>query len=346
MKILIDILHPAHVHFFKGFMEQAIAKGHQVVISTRDKEITNSLLDRMGFPYIHISTPSTSLPGMIRELLVRWWKLYHLMKQESIDAAMSISGLSTALPSRLLGIPNVNFTDTEDARLSNRLSFPFSDVIATPEFYLDNLGEKHYRYHGLHELAYLKNFDLKDLDNRLKSLGLPERYVIIRLVAKDALHDAGISGIPLDMLEELIKILRPVGQVFLNSQTELPDAFQKYRLSIPIEKIHIVLAGARLFVGESPTMAVESSILGTPAYLISSRWTELGNMIHLEKDKKLLRNFSDYNGMIAAIREMNDPDEMKTAWYERADIFRKTSVEMNSVFEKTIQIARKRREAR
>ncbi len=68
MRILIYILHPAHVHFFKGYIKKAQAEGHSFTIVTRDKEITNALLGRIGIPYRHLTTPADTWPGMVREL--------------------------------------------------------------------------------------------------------------------------------------------------------------------------------------------------------------------------------------------------------------------------------------
>ncbi len=334
MNVLIDILHPAHVHFFRGYLESAEKRGHRVVITTRNKEITNALLDRMGFPYIHVSTPARGLIPMGMELVLRWWKIYRLMRKHGIQAAMSIAGLSTALPTRLLGIPNITFSDTEDARLSNRIAYPFSDLIVTPEFYLDGLGKKHRRYRGLQELSYLKYFDLPGAAERVRSMGLPPKYVIIRLVAKDALHDAGISGIPLSELGALIRKVEPMGRVYITSQAELPPEFRDYRLDVPIEDVHAVLAGAALFIGESPTMAVESSVLGTPAFLLSSRWPELGNMVRLEKDHCLLRNFSEYGELLAAVDNIEDPVKLKECWGERAGRFRESATDMGPFLER------------
>ena len=45
MNILVDIGHPAHVHFFKGFLGEARSRGDRIVVTTRNKEITNALLD-------------------------------------------------------------------------------------------------------------------------------------------------------------------------------------------------------------------------------------------------------------------------------------------------------------
>jgi len=38
MRILIDILHPAHVHFFRNFYEVMTDRGHELCIKARDKE--------------------------------------------------------------------------------------------------------------------------------------------------------------------------------------------------------------------------------------------------------------------------------------------------------------------
>jgi len=86
---------------------------------------------------------------------------------------VSISGISTSLPARLTGTPNITFTDTEDAVLSNRIAFPFTDKIYTPVFFLKNLGAKHRRYAGLHELAYLQRFDFHAAQETRRRIALP-----------------------------------------------------------------------------------------------------------------------------------------------------------------------------
>ena len=51
MKILIDIGHPAHVYLFKNLCIELIKKGHIVFFTTREKEITLSLLNSFNFNY-------------------------------------------------------------------------------------------------------------------------------------------------------------------------------------------------------------------------------------------------------------------------------------------------------
>ena len=52
MKILIDIGHPAHVHYFKHFIWTMREKGHTIYITSRNKEVAFSLLEYYKFTYI------------------------------------------------------------------------------------------------------------------------------------------------------------------------------------------------------------------------------------------------------------------------------------------------------
>jgi predicted glycosyltransferase len=336
VKILIDILHPAHVHFFKGFIRQSSSWCEPVVV-TRNKEITDRLLKAEGIPFRKLSDPATGLFGQARELASRWLQIFEIIRREKCSLAMSISGLCTALPAKLLSVPNIAFTDTEDASLSNKIAFPFSDLIVTPTFFLNDLGARHRRYFGLHELAYLKSADEADMKEIRSQCNLPERYVILRLVAHKALHDFGVSAVPRDRLREFIGILDRYGRVLLSSEEPLPVDLLDRQLSIPIERIHAVLGGAQLFVGESPTMAVESSLLGVPAYLITSRWQRLGNMVGLEKEHNLLKNFSDFEDLLAALPEPSSLIETQSSWMSRARAFRQDADDVTDVITRSIK---------
>jgi hypothetical protein len=336
LNILLELGHPAHVHFFLRSLKQLEAAGHRMVIVTRNKEITNALLERLGIPFICLSEPASGIVALAGELGRRWWGISRLIRRERIEVAASISGISTSLPSRLCGIPNVTFTDTEDAGLSNRVAFPFTDVIYTPRFFLRDLGRKHVRYHGLHELAYLQGFDFEEARRVRAGLGLPERYSIIRLVAHDALHDRDVHGLREAEVERLIAQFRPQGEVFVTSQAELPERLRSYRLQTPIEKVHAVLAGASIFVGESPTMAVESGLLGTPAYLVSGRVHRLGNMIGLERDYSLLRNLASWQELARALPPGSDLPRLGAEWQERAERYRHETTNMADFISRAI----------
>ena len=45
MRIFIDIGHPAHVHYFKNFIQIMNKNNHKILIVARNKEITHELLN-------------------------------------------------------------------------------------------------------------------------------------------------------------------------------------------------------------------------------------------------------------------------------------------------------------
>ena len=49
MKILIDIGHPGHVHFFKHAVWELQKRGHEVFFSAREKDVTLLLLEHYKF---------------------------------------------------------------------------------------------------------------------------------------------------------------------------------------------------------------------------------------------------------------------------------------------------------
>ena len=48
MRVLIDIGHPAHVHYFHYFMKIMERKGNQILVVARDKEVSQELLSDFG----------------------------------------------------------------------------------------------------------------------------------------------------------------------------------------------------------------------------------------------------------------------------------------------------------
>lgn len=53
MKILLDINHPAHVHYFKYFIKIMKSKEHEFLIISRNKEIEHYLLKKYNIPFIN-----------------------------------------------------------------------------------------------------------------------------------------------------------------------------------------------------------------------------------------------------------------------------------------------------
>lgn len=62
MKILFDMGHPAHVHFFKNAIWELEKRGHQVKVTAREKDVTLELLGAYKIPYVVRGRLSTGEP--------------------------------------------------------------------------------------------------------------------------------------------------------------------------------------------------------------------------------------------------------------------------------------------
>ncbi len=270
LKILLDILHPAHVHFFRNAVAILGGDGHEVLVTARDKDLTLELLSLYDIPHRLLSREAQGKSGLIRELVRRNARLRRLVLRERPDVLASIGGISTAQVGFLTRTTNLIFYDTENATLSNLLSYPFASQVITPDCYRGRVLGRQATYPGYHELAYLHPDRFAPDPAVLARHGIDagERYSVVRFVSWQAVHDLGVGGFSGDQKSALIEALRRHGQVFISSERPLPAALEELRLALPPHEVHHLLAFARLFIGESATMASESAVLGTPAIYV------------------------------------------------------------------------------
>lgn len=312
MHILVDITHPAHVHFFRNAIDEWRNKGHIVTITARQKDIAVQLLDNLGYGYIDLGAAYNGLGGLALELPIRDYKLARLVLKKKPDVLTAIGGIFIAHAGFITRTPSVVFYDTEHANLQNGLTYPFASKVCTPTCYEGwTLARNHVPYEGYHELAYCHPDYFSPDPNVLGIYGLKpeEDFVMMRLVSWGATHDVGDQGIT--DAEEAVKKLEKFGRVLITSERPLPGALEKCRITASPELIHHLLYYSRLFIGESATMASESAVLGTPAVFIST--STRGYTNEQEKKYGMVFTFSDpktcqADGMAKALSILADPD--------------------------------------
>jgi uncharacterized protein len=275
MRLLIDILHPAHVHVFRNLAQELTGRGHEVRFTLREKECARELLDQYGIAYDVLSRQRHGA-GLAVELAARSAKLWGIVARFRPHFLAGVMGPSIALVGRLrrlMGDPvrTAIFYDTEMAAITNWFAYPLADYVCTPECYQGTVRGHHIRYPGYHELAYLhpRRFTPDMEVVRRAGINPSERYFVVRFVSYAASHDLGTAGISEQRKIALVHMLAARGRVVISSESPLPAALESYRLAIPASAIHHVLAGATLLVGESATMASECAVLGVPAVYIS-----------------------------------------------------------------------------
>ena len=200
------------MHFFRNPINRLQESGHEISVTTRDKDCTLELLERFGINYQCVSSQNSGkVFGMARELLVRDFKLWRLARRLQPDVLAAIGGIWAAHVGWLLRKPSVVFYDTETARLQNALTYPLATRIVVPRCYQGKLPEhKTVRYNGYHELSYLHpdyftpNREIA-LANGLASTG---DTFLIRLVSWKASHDVGLKGWSPELLDAVVQNLR------------------------------------------------------------------------------------------------------------------------------------------
>ncbi len=271
MKIIIDINHPAHVHFFKHLAWELSNGGHSVKITATSKDVTFALLDSYGFKYIDLGSYGKNYLSKLFFFFVINVKMLFVLLRERPDCVVSISSARPIFP-KLLGIKLYVFTDTEHAKEQIKLFTPFAEKILTPSCFDGELGEKQVRYPGYHELAYLHPDKFKPDVSVLEEAGIRpgERFFILRFVAWRATHDIGHHGLSLEEKRKLVSILAEHGKVIITAESSVPEDLAPYLMKINPNKMHDLLALADMYIGEGGTMASEAAVLGTPSIFVST----------------------------------------------------------------------------
>lgn len=316
MKILIDIGHPAHVHYFRNFIKIMESKGHQFVVVARNKEVTFQLLNYYKIPFISRGNGKNSLVGKLFYILLGDYIIMKEALRFKPDLFLSFASPYAAHVSFLLMKYHIAFDDTEHAKLEHIMYIPFTSVILTPRSFYKYFGEKQIKFSGFMELCSLHPTYFKPDNNVLNELGVKEndKFVIIRFISWEASHDIGINGIDLDTKFKFVKEISKHAKVFISSEGDLPEQLKMYKLPTPPEKIHDVLSFATLYIGEGATTASECVALGTPAIYVNN--LDAGTLREQAK-YGLLINKRNANGILDEAVDLIKRNNLKKEWQKR-----------------------------
>ncbi len=319
MRILVDITHPAHAHFFRHAIRRWQAAGHAVLITSRAKDIAQALLAEFGFEHTPIGRARPGIAGLAVELVERAGALHRLAGDFRPDVATAVAGTFAVygmLPRR---VPTVVFYDTEHARFANAITYPLAAAVVTPRAYNRSAGRRHIRYNGFQELAYTHPSVFTPDPAALAREGLApgEPFSIVRLVNWGASHDVSDYGVT--SLESAVSALARHGRVVISSEKPLPAHLQAMQLKGPHTNMLHLQAFARLLFGESATMASECAMLGTPAIFLST--SRRGYIDELQARYDMVYAFHDpHTGQQEALAKaealLTDPD-VPAAWQRK-----------------------------
>lgn len=325
MRALFDVNHPAHVHLFRNAIDALEADGDDVLVTSREKEVTTDLLDAYGIEHVPLSTAGNGLGGLAREWGAREFRMLRAARRFDPDVFVSRLNPAVVHASTLLRRPNIVFNDTDVKsatmdRIYSLATHAFVDVYCTPPgIPTPNARARHLTV-DFQELAYLHpNWFTPDPDClRAHGVDPDAPYSVVRLASWGAYHDVGYSGISPDARRELVDNLADHGRVYVSSEGPLPDDLEAHRLPVPPHLIHHLLAFADLYVGDSGTMSSEAAILGTPAVRTNSMVAEdTESIFHELGEYGLLFSFADESAAVAKVERLLDDLPPDAEWERR-----------------------------
>jgi len=323
MKILIDIGHPAHVHYYRNLANNLLRKGHNIYFTVKNIEIAKRLLSHYGFDYKVLPSKKDFMLGKIINQIKYDFILWWFCIKNKIDIAIGTS-VSIAHISKISKVHSIIFDDDDDdvQPFVTKYANPFADVLLSPDALKGKRKRKDTIYFpGYMELAYLHPKQFTPDPNVLKEAGLKENepFFILRFNAFKAHHDIGVEGLNLENKRKLINLLLDYGKVFITTEREIDPEFEQYRLPIAPEKIHSFLYYATMFIGDSQTMTSEAAVLGTPAIRSNSF---VGRISYLEEQERiygLTFGFKpdESDKMFKKIQELLSLKNLKEEWQLR-----------------------------
>ena len=333
LNILISSGHPAQIHNFRELKKELEAKGHTVFWVATQKDISEYLLHYYGIRYTVLRRPRKSIFSRIYTLIINSITVFSLLKNNNIDIAVSRVSPYVTIACMLRRTEHIALTDTETAGIYDKIFGTFATTLLTAKSFRRQLRKDQIRFDGNIELFYLHPKRFQPANNVENILGLHdgEPYVIMRFVTWDAYHDKGIYGFTDENKIKAVEEISKYARVFVSSENKLQKRLEKYRITIPVEKMHDVIAHATLFFGESATMASESAIMGTPAIYLNKNW--LGyieeaakyDLVHLFKD-----SLEKQNSAINKAEELLKDPNIKEKTLENASKFLKDKIDVTA----------------
>lgn len=266
--------------------------GHKVVVVIRPKDVLEQLCINECIEYTTVGSRPDKGGKLARAAVVvqRTVEIARIVRKEKPCMLIGSDGVMAYLGT-LFHTPSFEFFDDDYdiIKLYAWAFFPFySDLVCPNVTDAGRWAKKKTGYEGYQKLSYLHpNIFTPDRKVVEKYFPSDKPYFLLRFAKLNAHHDGGIGGINTAVGQHLIDMLLPHGDVYITSERPLESEFEKYRLHINPSDIHHVMAFARMYIGDSQSMAVEAAMLGTPGLRFNDFAGRIGVLEELEHKYEL-----------------------------------------------------------
>lgn len=332
MKILIDIGHPASVHFFSQMTLELINKGHDVLFTTREKDVSLDLLNYYKFNYVSFGKTPRSFFLKVLNIFVYSYKILKISIRFKPDLFFTRGAYYLFLSSLVLRKPIISNLNTDVSKI-NHLLHKFPDCLMTPQSFKYSFNKKkHIRYPGNCELALLHPNRYKPDKSVLSRYNISDddRLILVRFVSFVAFDDYGQEGVSSQKRESFVKELAKYGKVIVSSEELLSGELKKYHLeqnsNYQTGDLQHLEYYAELFLGDSGAMTAECAVLGTPSIYISTK--RLGFVDELVNKYDLAYQYSNHEEALNKGIELLKTPGLKQKWAIKKERFISDSIDL------------------
>lgn len=343
MRILVDIGHPAQVHFFKHILWALEKKGHIIKIALRNSDVTRDLLNIYGFDYECVmGRHGQGLLGKALAMVYIDYKFWKIAKKYNPDIVIGETGYMSHV-GKIIQKPSILICNNEHALLENTIFLPFADLVVVSTSFQQPLKYRNLiQYNGYFFQPYLDPRYFTPDPTVLTELGIGEGdpFSILRFSAWDAAHDVGKTGLSYEGKLRIIHKLERKYKVFILSEVPLDDRLKKYALNVAPEKFHSLLYYASLYIGEGGSTAAEAAILGVPSIFVSP--LKLGYMEELKNRYGLMYTTGSENELMATIDKIKSNITIKEQWQEKRNLMLSEKIDVVQFMMKLIEQSQKK----
>ena len=323
MRILFDILHPAHLNFYKKTIQYLQAE-HDVTVLVRHRgDLVDFAKKELNVPIKvvgrHYGSRIGKLFGLFHRIAYLIWEGW----KNPYDVATSHGGFYVSIACWIMRKRSVVFYDNAEYKLLFFLCRKFSSKFMIPQL-LGITGKNIGTFNGYKELAYLNRFE--PTQEILEKYGVQKKkYVFIRQIAHISLDywsddsSQNMKGILDYLYQNKFSVIASVEEG-ATQILEFREFDNIYILPESTSEMHTLLYYAKCVISSGDTVAREAALLGTPAIYIGGRDmkinSELMNLGRL--------NCPDVTEIIPTLKRMleeeKDFSQQNADWDDTTDV--------------------------